>query len=67
VKNLSNMPFAGSNIAKTVSAAAVNYNNAYINLFCTQASFEMLKTGINGAYILAEMILNDLIGKYVKI
>ena len=67
IKDLSKLPFAGSNIAKTVGQAAINYNNAYVNFIMAKVNFVALHAGFRVLYFVGETYLSDRLGKYVNI
>ena len=61
-KNLSKMPFSGSNIAKTLGKFAGNYNNAYSNYVLAEATNAIAEPAFKAAYFLLENLTSDLIG-----
>ena len=61
-KNLSKMPFSGSNIAKTLGKFAGNYNNAYSNYVLAEATNKIAEHAFEAAYFLLENLISDLIG-----
>ena len=62
VKNLANMPFSGTNIARTVGQAAANYNAAYANLIIASVDNAVATLSFYGMYAGAQFGLKQLIG-----
>lgn len=65
IKNLANMPFATSNINKTITTAITNYNSAYINYIVANSTYCFSRATINLAYFLGENLLSDLLSKLI--
>ena len=62
VKNLSGLPFSGSNIARTVAQAATNYNSAYSSLVMAQINSKLIELAIKGGLSGLQFGLKQLIG-----
>ena len=62
VENLSKLPFSSSNIARTVSQVAINYNNAYSNLIIAQINSKLIELAIKGGLSGLQFGLKKLIG-----
>ena len=62
IKNFTNMPFSGSNIARTVGQAVSNYNNAYTAYVLAKGTYEIAYTAAKVLYFGFESLASDLIG-----
>ena len=62
VKNLSGLPFSGSNIAITIAQAAANYNSAYSSLVMVQINSKLIELAIKGGLLGLQFGLKQLIG-----
>ena len=62
VKNLSNLPFSGSNITRVIVQAAANYNSAYSSLIMAQINSKLIELAIKAGLSGTQFGLKQLIG-----
>ena len=62
IKNLSNMPFSGANIARTVGQVAKNYNNAYSTYILSKVTYDVVNATAKIIYFALENLTSYLIG-----
>ena len=62
IKNLSNMPFSGTNIARTIGQGAGSYNNAYSAYILAKGTYDVVNATAKVLYFVLENLTSDLIG-----
>ncbi len=66
VPELSQAPFASSNIAKVVATAAANYNSAYLSFIMAKSMYYVYNGVAEIAYFVGENWLADWLGGYFR-
>lgn len=62
IKNLSNMPFSGANITKTVGYVVINYNNVYSAYILAKGTYAVVNVTAKVLYFVLENLTSNLIG-----
>lgn len=62
IKNLSNMPFSGVNIARNIGQVAGNYNSAYSAYILAKGIYVIVNTTAKVLYFVLENLTSNLIG-----
>ncbi|WP_288147254.1 RHS repeat-associated core domain-containing protein [Thomasclavelia cocleata] len=62
IKNLSNMPFSGANIARNIGQVAGNYNSAYSAYILAKGAYAIVNTTAKVLYFVLENLTSNLIG-----
>ena len=61
IKNLSNMPFSGANIARNIGQVAGNYNSAYSAYILAKGAYAIVNTTAKVLYFVLENLTSNLI------